>query len=611
MIGEWTNHLWQSTLVAIGAAFLTLAFRKNRAEVRYWLWLSASVKFLVPFAPLMRLGSSLWAAMVASKITTGIAPPMISFEVAQVVQPFPKTLVSAPSATDAIGWTSLAILVVWASGFTTLLFIRFRGWLRLRAAVRASSPVDIPATIEICSSPCLFEPGIVGFFRPVLLLPDGILKTLTRPQLEAVLAHELCHVRRRDNFTAMLHMIVEAVFWFHPLVWWIGARLVHERERACDEHVLALGSDPRVYAESILQVCNFCVATPLPCVAGVTGSDLKRRIEAIMNYRAPRNLQFGQRLLLAGIAAASMISPVAFGILPATQTPGESQSSQIVTAPFYNAPPVRVYEFVSIRSNKSKPAPAPTVDFRPDGLTATNVTVQLLIQQAYDVAPYQIAGAPDWLNRDCYDVEAKVDPSLADKLAQGDVNGLSAAHQPMLLELLADRFQLSVHRETRQLPAFALVVAKGGSKLHEATPGDTYPNGIKDAMGNSHGGVMRLLRGTVIGQGIALDPFIQELSRQLGRHVVNQTGLSGKYDFYLQWSDGQAFIREYIVAPGPEKRASDSMRLDPLPRRVFENPSIFAALHDQLGLELHESNERSAPVQILVIDHSEPPNTDD
>ena len=77
-------------------------------------------------------------------------------------------------------------------------------------------------------------------------------------------------------------MIVEAVFWFHPLVWWISARLMEERERACDEGVLELGSEPQVYAESILKTCEFCVESPLACVSGVTGADLKKRIVRIM-----------------------------------------------------------------------------------------------------------------------------------------------------------------------------------------------------------------------------------------------------------------------------------------------------------------------------------------
>ena len=101
---------------------------------------------------------------------------------------------------------------------------------------------------------------MVGIFKPVLLLPEGIAERLTPAQLEAILAHELRHVQRRDNLTAAIHMLVETIFWFHPLVWWIRARLMEERERACDEGVLRLGSEPQVYAESILKVCEFYLA---------------------------------------------------------------------------------------------------------------------------------------------------------------------------------------------------------------------------------------------------------------------------------------------------------------------------------------------------------------
>jgi bla regulator protein blaR1 len=79
---------------------------------------------------------------------------------------------------------------------------------------------------------------------------------LTSEQLKAIFDHELCHVECRDNLTALLHMLVEAIFWFHPLVWWVGARLVDERERACDEAVLQAGNAPEVYAEGILEVCK-------------------------------------------------------------------------------------------------------------------------------------------------------------------------------------------------------------------------------------------------------------------------------------------------------------------------------------------------------------------
>ena len=116
-------------------------------------------------------------------------------------------------------------------------------------------------------------------------------------------------------------MLVEAVFWFYPLVWWIRARLVEERERACDEAVLQSGSDAEVYAESILNVCKFYVESPLACVSGISGSDLKKRIIRIMTWRAASQLSFSRKLLLATALIAIVIGPVVFGITMPSRLP--------------------------------------------------------------------------------------------------------------------------------------------------------------------------------------------------------------------------------------------------------------------------------------------------
>jgi len=163
----------------------------------------------------------------------------------------------------------------------------------------------------------MLEPGVVGLLRPILLLPEGIVERLTPSQLEAVLGHELCHVRRHDNLSAAIHMIVEAVFWFHPLVWWIGARLVEERERACDEGVLRLGSEPRVYAQAILNVCKYYLESPLVCVSGITSSDLKKRIDKIMAHHFVQNLSLTKKFLLAIGGLAAVVAPIAIGLLNA------------------------------------------------------------------------------------------------------------------------------------------------------------------------------------------------------------------------------------------------------------------------------------------------------
>ena len=135
------------------------------------------------------------------------------------------------------------------------------------------------------------------------------------------MAHELWHVRRRDNLAAVTHMVVEAIFWFHPLAWWLGSRLVEERERACDEAVLELGSDRHIYAEGILKICDFCVGSPLTFVSGVTGADLKGRIARIMTDRVGRSLDFSRKLLLSATGLLALAAPIAFGI--ASNTTGE------------------------------------------------------------------------------------------------------------------------------------------------------------------------------------------------------------------------------------------------------------------------------------------------
>ena len=128
------------------AGLLTVAFRKNRAQVRYWLWLSASLKFLVPFALLMSLGRPLGmgagrAKNERPKMVVQIAASDVSLAVERIAQPFPEPLQFAPPERQRIDWTPFAIFGIWACGFAAIALIRFAVWLRIRAAVRASSAV--------------------------------------------------------------------------------------------------------------------------------------------------------------------------------------------------------------------------------------------------------------------------------------------------------------------------------------------------------------------------------------------------------------------------------------------------------------------------------------
>ena len=256
MISALVAHLWQSTVCAGAAWLLALALRRNRAQVRYWVWFIASAKFLIPFSLLVGLG-----AFVPWHTT---APPSKTGWVAVAEQVRPLVTISAVGAEVAVAANranrsyASAALSLWFCGLAAIAVCWTIRWKRIEELRRRATVLSVDSGIEsavpIMSAPGLFEPGVFGIFRPVLLLPAGITERLNQSQLKAILAHELCHVSRRDNLTAAIHMAVQAAFWFHPLVWCLGARLVDERERACDEEVLRLGNTPRVYAEGILKV---------------------------------------------------------------------------------------------------------------------------------------------------------------------------------------------------------------------------------------------------------------------------------------------------------------------------------------------------------------------
>src|SRR5262249_8720314 len=146
----------------------------------------------------------------------------------------------------------IIVFGVWLCGAAFVFSRCLRDWLSVRRALSAGTPVDLHLSgisIPVLLSRSSTEPGIVGILRPALLLPKGLIERLSSPQIEAVVNHELCHVRRRDNLLAAVHMVVETAFWFHPLVWWIERRLLEERERACDEEVLQQGGEPEIYAQ--------------------------------------------------------------------------------------------------------------------------------------------------------------------------------------------------------------------------------------------------------------------------------------------------------------------------------------------------------------------------
>jgi beta-lactamase regulating signal transducer with metallopeptidase domain len=328
MIASALDHLWQSTLFAAGAGLLTLALRNYGAQVRFWLWFSASLKFLIPFAALTALGGYLLVP---------VAPQMSApafFMMQPAAQPFsaPMSALSAPAATGPR--LTLFLLVFWGTGVAAVLARWLVRWFQLRRILRGAVDMPVAAPVIVKQAPSSIEPGLVGVWKPVILLPQGIAEHLHGAEMDTIIDHEICHLRRRDNLLAATHMLVEALFWFHPMVWWLGARLNAERERACDESVLASGRSPHVYAEAILKICKLYLHSPLACASGVSGADLKTRIEIIMESRTAIRLDSVRKFLLGLSATAAIAIPVVLGLVesPLTQAQAEPVPSPTTTA---------------------------------------------------------------------------------------------------------------------------------------------------------------------------------------------------------------------------------------------------------------------------------------
>jgi bla regulator protein blaR1 len=642
------SHLLQSTLFAGVAWLLALALRKNRAQVRFLIFFTASVKFFIPFAALVSVGTLLPRP---ARAPAAVATWADTIE--QIGEPLtvPAAAAHAVAAAAPTPWGTIA-LAAWACGFAAMVACWLARWRRVRVLRRRASARALEFPVPVMSLPGLLEPGVFGVFRPVLLLPEGIVERLNPGELNAILAHEACHVRRRDNLTATIHMAVQATFWFHPLVWWLGARLVEERERACDEEVLSLGNTPRIYAAGILNVCRHYVESPLACVSGVTGSNLKRRIEAILANRATVRLNYAKKAVLAVTALTALALPIAIGVVHAPimraqpiaapvlldQAPATAAQAKPVAAA---AAPKPKFDVASIkpcqpgdgpgRSGKGDMGANGGVDpngpegeggyFRasPGRLDITCGSLLTMVTVAYVEhdkpllnnpggimrQAQVIQGVPKWALEARYTIHAETDDPAANQPTRiGDGRGSRPGPAQgllygMLQGLLEDRFQLKIRRVTEEAPMYALTVAKGGFKLKPMKDGDCLPDGPPEwpAGGKPacnwtgwdvNGPNRRLLFGS-----ITLDRLAQDLAELiLDRNVIDRTGVPG------------SFVARLEYAPDENTRCFGMGQwcdVDPK-SDIPPAATIFTALEQQFGLKLEPIK---GPKEHIVIDSVE------
>lgn len=302
------THLWQSTLVLVLAWALARACRRNAAEVRYWIWLIASVKFLVPLPLLQQLGDQIGRSLPKP---LPVDVTLVETANAMFVPSIPQSLALGQ---DLLSPLAVVAAGIWALGVAVLCSRWILQWRAIRSLVAFAPQVsmDLPVPVRITADER--TTGVFGIVRPVVILPRQLMQALDARQLQAVLAHEVCHVRRHDNLTAAIHRCVEVLFWFHPLVWRVGANLIRERELACDEAVVEEGHEQEVYAESILSACRLGVMAQLPAVAASTGGDLCERLTSIMSERRAQPITRQRFSVLFAMANLLCFAPLAVGI---------------------------------------------------------------------------------------------------------------------------------------------------------------------------------------------------------------------------------------------------------------------------------------------------------
>ena len=240
------------------------------------------------------------------------------------------------------------------------------------------------------------------------------------------------------------------------------------------------------------------------------------------------------------------------------------------------------FDVVSIRINKSGTDMTLGKSVA-DGIWLENASLPQFIAHAYGVdhgmGTNFVSGLPHWAEVGRYDIQLKVagEDVPAYRKLKGEQTRL------MLQAVLVDRFKLAAHMGTKEAPIYNLVIAKGGPRMHVSDPASSYPNGIKMPDGSLHGAIL-VERGHIIGQQATLSSLLFMFTDFSGRPVIDRTGLTGKYDFNLQWT--------------PNERAGDPVSTDD------SGPGLFTALEEQLGLKLEPAR---GSVQAVFIDHIEPP----
>ena len=491
----------------------------------------------------------------------------------------------------------------WAFGVFAFIAPLLAGMWQARSLRRAASSSSRPTAlapvlstdagirrpIDVLVHPSIRGPMTFGILRPAILLPSDV-DSWTDEELRHALIHELEHVRRSDWATLCVARLVCAVYWCHPLVWMAWRRLRLEAERACDDAVLHR-ADAAAYANQLVLLAErLATATTQPLLAMAACRDLTTRVRAVLDAAQTRGRAGVTCVAVAVVTATVLVAAIAPLRAVAQGQPGAAAAQ---------GPPL-AFETASVKPNKSGAEERYfRMDPRGGSLAVVNMQLREMIRFAYQIQSFQLEGGPDWIASERFDVLAKPEREVPSTGAFFD--GQDPLRM-MLRTLLADRFKLVTHKETKDLPIFELVLARQDGRLGPqlrraavdcaaraaAARGGTPPPATSGPPGpGSCGMTMNPTR--VAGGGVTPAMLASLLEGPAQRLVIDRTGLTGNWDLEVKYTPDRSQL-----PPGVEPPVS----ID------WNGPSLFTALEEQLGLKLRPAR---GPVEVLVIDSVDRP----
>jgi uncharacterized protein (TIGR03435 family) len=581
--GALIHFVWQGSIVGLLLWIALTGLRHRSANARYVASCAALVVLAV--LPVLTAAALYWGALPVELPALPIAAT--SHTNADIQDAI--AVVGTTGDVQRIAW--LARLQIWAlpiwSIGVLLCSVRLAfGGAHAFALGRRGQPADesilvivtrlatrigVDRPVRVLISTLADGPSVLGWLRPVILLPPASLLGLTPQQLEAVLAHELAHVRRHDYLVNLLQMGVETLLFYHPVVWWTSKQIRLERELCCDDLAVRSCGDALCYARALTTLEKLRVTVPSLAMAS-TGGPLLYRIQRLLGTTSRRDPSSRWPAAIAiGLAVACVALDVSW-VRAQTSTPVRP-----------------AFEVASIKPNASGGRPGPAW-FKPNNtFTASNTPLLTLIELAYHVVPNKgfVTGLPKALESARFDIEAKV-PDGAIPPGQTDRQRVDTM-KLMLQRLLEERFKLTARLESKEMPIYELVTAGTATKLGKRTELDCMvpTQWCHMFQGGSGWGID--------GKGVSMLDLSEFLTRFTDRVVRDRTGISGEFDIRTTgWADPRRRPGD-VAADGREEP------VDPL------GPSLLTVLQEQLGLRLESTK---GPVDTLVIDHVERPTED-